>query len=204
MANHATTRADGYFRTLFAAGTTAGLSDAQLLERVVTASAAARAAEAAFEAIVARHGPMILGVCRRALDDPRDVEDAFQATFLMLVREAGTVHVEDSLGRWLYGVARRVARRARLNAQRRRTRESAHEVGEPVVPPPDAERAELLAVLDDELGRLPEKYRAPLVLCYLEGLTHPEAARQLRWPIGTVKGRLAHARKLLRTRLTRR
>src|SRR5215212_3258494 len=157
MANHATT-AQGHLRTLFATGTASGLTDAQLLERVVTASAAARAAESAFEALVARHGPMILGVCRRALDDPRDVEDAFQATFLVLVRKAGTVRVDDSLGRWLYGVSRRVARRAR---------EAAHAADERVTPPPDAERAELLAALDDELGRLPEKFRAPMVLCYL-------------------------------------
>src|SRR4051794_13149717 len=185
MANRAMAAAQGYYRTLFAAGTTTGLTDAQLLERGVAASAAARTAEAAFEALGARHGPMILGVCRRALDDPRDVEDAFQATFLVLVQKAGTVHVDDSVGRWLYGVARRVARRARVNAQRRRARESAQKADEPVMPPSDAdaERAELLAALDDELGRLPEKYRAPLVLCYLEGFSHPEAARQLRWPV---------------------
>src|SRR3954453_15244612 len=106
MPNHATTAAGRHLRTLFAAGTASGLTDAQLLERVTAASGGARAAEAAFEALVARHGPMILGVCRRALDDPRDVEDAFQATFLVLIRKAGTVHVNDSLGRWLYGVAR--------------------------------------------------------------------------------------------------
>src|SRR4051812_49042048 len=170
MTNRATTTAGGYFRTLFAAGTASGLTDAQLLERVATASAAARAAESAFEALVARHGPMILGVCRRALDDPHDVEDAFQATFLVLVKKAGTVRVDDSLGRWLYGVARRVATRARAAALRRRTREAAHAAGERMVPPPDAERAELLGALDDELRRLPEKYRAPLILCYLEGL----------------------------------
>src|SRR5262245_52590032 len=167
MANQATTTASGDFRTLFSAGTAAGLTDAQLLERVLAASAAARAAEAAFEALVARHGPMVLGVCRRALDDPRDIEDAFQATFLVLVRKAGTVRVDDSLGRWLYGVARRVANRARDTARRRRARESGHEPSEPVMTPPDAERIELLAALDDELSRLPEKYRAPVMLCYL-------------------------------------
>src|SRR3954471_14683680 len=149
MANHATTRAEGYFRTLFAAGTTAGLSDAQLLERVAKGSAAARAAESAFEAIVARHGPMILGVCRRALDDPRDVEDAFQATFLVLVRKADSVRVDDSLGRWLYGVARRVAGRARAVAARRRAREAAPPAGEPAVAPHDPLRAELLAAVDE-------------------------------------------------------
>src|SRR5215212_8360856 len=140
MANHATT-AQGHLRTLFATGTASGLTDAQLLERVATASAAARAGESAFEALVARHGPMILGVCRRALDDPRDVEDAFQATFLVLVRKAGTVRVDDSLGRWLYGVARRVAGRARATADRRRAREAAGPVVEPAVAPHDPLRA---------------------------------------------------------------
>src|SRR5262245_15954825 len=143
MANQATTTASGDFRTLFSAGTAAGLTDAQLLERVLAASAAARTAEAAFEAIVARHGPLVLGVCRRTLDDPRDVEDAFQATFLVLVRNAGTVRVDDSLGRWLYGVARRVARRARMVARRRETRERAVAGGAvgPAAPAPDDQRA---------------------------------------------------------------
>src|SRR4051812_4349726 len=104
-------------RTLFDSGTAAGLDDAQLLERYAAsraeASEATHAAEAAFAALVARHGPMVLGVCRRALSDPDDVEDAFQATFLVLVRRAESVRVGDSLGRWLHGVARRVAARAR-------------------------------------------------------------------------------------------
>jgi len=194
-------------RTLFEAGTAAGLTDAQLLERFVAsraeASEATDAAEAAFAALVARHGPMVLGVCRRVLSRPDDVEDAFQATFLVLVRRAGSVRVGDSLGRWLHGVARRVAAKARVRSEQRRVH-LAVSGGEPVVSGFDPVRAELLAALDEELGRLPGKYQAPVVLCHLEGLTHAEAARRLRWPIGTVSGRLSQARTLLQQRLTRR
>src|SRR3954454_6099455 len=115
-------------RRLFGAGVAAGLSDAQLLERFRARSAAAdeaaHDAEAAFEALVARHGPMVLGVCRRALADPEDIEDAFQATFLVLVRRAGAVRVDDSLGRWLHGVARRVAAKAGARSRRARERSS--------------------------------------------------------------------------------
>src|SRR5262249_16733926 len=113
-------------RTLFGSGVVAGLSDAELLERFrakkATAADAALAAGTAFAALGARHGPMVLGVCRRALADPNDVEDAFQATFLVLVRRARSVRVGDSLGRWLYGVARRVAAKARVRSQRDRAR----------------------------------------------------------------------------------
>ncbi|SIN71791.1 RNA polymerase sigma factor, sigma-70 family [Singulisphaera sp. GP187] len=204
MANDTTTAGLRPLSTLFSAGTTTGLSDVQLLERISAATRATHTAEAAFEALMARHGPMVLGVCRRALCDPRDVEDAFQATFLVLVRKSGGVRVDDSLGRWLYGVARRVAHRARTLAEKRRAREASSTTWEPAIPAPDEERAELLAALDDELGRLPEKYRVPVLLCDLEGLTHTEAASRLQWPVGTVKGRLAQARSLLKGRLTRR
>jgi RNA polymerase sigma factor (sigma-70 family) len=194
-------------RTLFEAGTAAGLTDAQLLERFAAsraeASEATHAAEAAFAALVARHGPMVLGVCRRVLSRPDDVEDAFQATFLVLVRRAGSIQVGDSLGRWLHGVARRVAAKARVRSEQRRVHLPVSG-GEPVVSGFDPIRAELLAALDEELGRLPGKYQAPVVLCHLEGLTHAEAARRLRWPIGTVSGRLSQARTLLHQRLTRR
>ncbi len=132
---------------------------------------AAVAAEAAFAVLVARHGPMVLGVCRRALADPNDVEDAFQATFLVLVRRARSVRVGDSLGRWLYGVARRVAAKAQARSERARVR--SEPLGrEPVASEPPADRIELLAALDEEVSRLPEKYLAPVVLCDLEGLTH--------------------------------
>jgi RNA polymerase sigma factor (sigma-70 family) len=191
-------------RSLFDSGAASGATDAQLLERIKTGAEAALTAEAAFAALVARHGPMVLGVCRRALRDPRDVEDAFQATFLVLTRKAASVRVDDSLGRWLYGVARRVAVRARKGAERRRSREGHSTGGDPESPKPDWEHVELLAAVDEELTRLPEKYRSPVILCYLEGLSHTEAAQRLRWPLGTVKGRLAQAREILRARLTRR
>jgi len=145
-------------------------TDAQLLSRFV-----AQRDQAAFAGLVARHGPMVLGVCRRALADPGEVEDAFQATFLVLVRRAGSVRAGDSLGRWLYGVARRVAAKARARSLRSRARVAPLAV-EPAAPESDsdsaADRIGLLAALDEEVGRLPEKYRVPVVLCHLEGLSH--------------------------------
>ena len=144
----------------------------QLLERF-----AADRDEAAFEALVTRHGPMVLGTCRRMLADPHDVEDAFQATFLVLARKAGSIRDGDRLGPWLHGVARRVAPGPGPWPRRRNARERPGGE-EPAVEPPDAlEAVEVRAALDEELARLPEKYRAPLVLCYLEGLTHDEAAQ---------------------------
>ena len=184
---------------LFQRGSVTGLSEWQLLDRY-----ASRRDETAFDALVARHGPMVLGVCRRVLDDPHAVEDAFQATFLVLVRKAGSLGQRDAIGHWLYGVACRVALRARCEAARRRSREvpvaRVVSIARDDEPCPD----ELAPALDEELSRLPQKYRAPVVLCYLEGLTHEEAARQLHWPIGSVKGRLSRARELLRGRLARR
>ncbi len=180
-------------------GTAAALGEGQLLRRF-----AADRDEAAFEALMTRHGPMVLGTCRRMLVDPRDVEDAFQATFLVLARRAGSIRDADRLGPWLHGVARRVAGRARALAARRGAVEKPGGEDRAVVPADAFEGAELRAAIDEELSRLPEKYRAPLVLCYLEGLTHDEAALQLRWPVGTVRSRLAGGRDRLRTRLTRR
>jgi RNA polymerase sigma factor (sigma-70 family) len=194
-------------RTLFGLGTVAGLTDAQLLERFTAQSAsgaeATAAAEAAFEVLLARHGPMVLGVCHRALADSGDIEDAFQATFLVLVRRAGSVHAGDSLGRWLYGVARRVAAKARARSGRLRSRSALH-ASELAAPDADEDRTQVLAALDEEVSRLPEKYRIPVILCHLEGLTHAEAAARLRWPVGTVSGRLSRARGLLKDRLVRR
>jgi RNA polymerase sigma factor (sigma-70 family) len=138
------------------------------------------------------------------LTDPDDVEDAFQATFLVLARRAGSIQDADRLGPWLHGVARRVASRSRALSARRNSREKAV-IHEPSGEPSDMlEASELRATLDEELSQLPEKYRAPLVLCYLEGLTHDEAAEKLRWPVGTVRSRLAGGRDRLRDRLTRR
>jgi RNA polymerase sigma factor (sigma-70 family) len=188
-----------HLQRLFGLGTVAGLTEWQLLHRYVS-----RRDEVAFEALVARHGPMVLGVCRRVLDDSHDVEDAFQATFLVLVRKAASLRERDVLGHWLYGVAFRVALRARSNTGRRRARERSGGETEAMQPETDSSSGELRRVIDEELARLPDRYRRPVVLCYLQGLTHTEAAEQLHWPIGTVKGRLARARDLLRERLTRR
>jgi RNA polymerase sigma factor (sigma-70 family) len=195
---------------LFHQGTTVGLSEGELVERFASGHD-----ESAFEALIARHGPMVLGVCRQLLRDPNDVDDAFQATFLVLVRKAGTLRRCDLLGNWLYGVAYRVATRARVLAARR-TAKVPH--GQEAFDRLDAGDGGFAWVRDEasgldpeprpwlheEVGRLPEKYRVPVVLCYFEGLTHDEAARRLGCPIGTVKGRLSRARDLLRKRLTRR
>jgi RNA polymerase sigma factor (sigma-70 family) len=184
---------------IFLGETVAGLSEWQLLERYLEGRD-----ELAFKALVARHGPMVLGVCRRMLSDQTDVEDAFQATFLVLVRRARQLGPADALGPWLYGVAARVALRARSDAARRRRIEPISQRYSSDSGDRPAIDRELGEVLDQELDRLPTKYRSPIVLCYLEGQTHEEAARQLKWPIGTVKGRLARARDLLRSRLVRR
>jgi RNA polymerase sigma factor (sigma-70 family) len=186
---------------LFRGGTASGLTEWQLLRRYVAEGDAS-----AFEVLLSRHGPMVLGVCRRMLDDPTDVEDAFQATFLVLVRRAGALREHDVLGLWLYGVAFRVALRARSasSLRRRRERPGVEFVPEPAADAEDPCQRDLAAVLDEECRRLPTKYYAPLVLCYLEGRTYGEAAQQLGWPVATVKGRLSRARDLLRTRLARR
>jgi len=184
------------------AGPVAGLTDAQLLERYT--GRRGESAEIAFAAIVARHGPMVLGVCRHFLGDANDAHDAFQATFLVLVRRARSVRFDDSLGPWLYGVSCRVAARARSDSARRRAREAGGVDTLAAPPDRDADRNDVQAVLHAELNRLPEKYRVPVVLCHLEGMTHEEAARTLRCPVGTVSGRLSRARSLLRSRLTRR
>ena len=185
------------------AGSLVGLDDAELLGRFVKQTGGA--AEVAFEAIVARHGPMVLGVCRRLLRHPADADDAFQATFLVLVRKAASVQVGDSLGPWLYGVAQRVATRSRTDARRIRSREvTGLELPPRAVLPPDPSRFDLAAVVAEELDRLPARYRSAVILCHLEGLSHEEAARRLSWPVGTLSGRLSRARSLLRSRFERR
>jgi RNA polymerase sigma factor (sigma-70 family) len=179
-----------------------GLDEGELLEEFIT-----RRDESAFEALVLRHGPMVLGICRQLLRDPNDVDDAFQATFLILARKAASLRRRDLLGNWLYGVAYRVASQARSLAARRASRHC--NLGQ--VDPREIEaasavepEADAIAWLHEEVSRLPDKYRAPIVLCYLEGLTHEEASDRLRWPLGTLKGRLSQAKNLLRKRLGRR
>jgi RNA polymerase sigma factor (sigma-70 family) len=173
-----------------------GLSDAQLLESFLV-----RRDEAAFGTLLRRHGPMVLAVCRRVLGNAHDAEDAFQATFLVLVRKAASLRSRDLLGNWLYGVAYRTALKARTMSGKRRAKE--RQAAERLRPeaPADGPPAELLARLDAELSRLPEKYRLPLVLCDLEGKSRKEVARLLALPEGTLSWRLAHAKKLLARRL---
>ncbi len=188
-----------HLRSTAAARANEDCPDAGLLQQFVTEQA-----EAAFQTLVQRHGPMVLRVCGELLRDPHDVEDAFQATFLVLVSRASSIRDASLLGNWLYGVAYRVAVRARANSARRRTYEARRidmVAAKPAAPGLEPEQR---IILHEELNRLPEKYRVPVVLCYLQGKTNEEAARQLAWPIGTVKGRLTRARDLLRGRLTRR
>ncbi|MBL8799570.1 MAG: sigma-70 family RNA polymerase sigma factor, partial [Planctomycetia bacterium] len=174
-------------------------TDRQLLARY-----AGQHDEAAFALLVERHGPMVWSACRRVLGEGPDAEDAFQATFLVLARKADASGWQESISSWLYEVAYRVALRARRDFLRRRQRESEAAAMIPERSPPAADHAELRALLDAELTCLPEKYRAPLVLCYLQGQTNDEAARLLGWTRGTVASRLSRARDLLRQRLTRR
>ncbi|WP_406693503.1 sigma-70 family RNA polymerase sigma factor [Singulisphaera sp. Ch08] len=194
-----------HVRTVLNSGAAGGASDAQLLERFQSQYGKPEA-EIAFAVLVARHGPMVLGVCRRVLREPNDVADAFQATFLVLVRKAGSVRVDDSLGRWLYGVSRRVAAKARTERARRTRREKGVPGGEPVETGwhLDAERRELLTAIDEEVERLPGPFRAAVELCDLGGLTHEVAAEQLGCPVGTIESRLSRGRKRLRERLARR
>jgi RNA polymerase sigma factor (sigma-70 family) len=184
----------------------ANLGDEELLARYLQGRAADP--EEAFRTLMARHGPMIMGVCRHVLHQDQDVEDAFQATFLTLARKAGTIRNRSVLAGWLYEVAYRIALRARTNAARRRDQERLDvSMSATVINPEhenDAAWNELRPMLHDEVNRLPEKYRVPVILSYLEGKSNEEVARLLGWPVGTVKSRLSRARDLLRSRLTRR
>jgi RNA polymerase sigma factor (sigma-70 family) len=181
--------------TLLCSGTLVGLSEQELLERFVR-----QGDRRAFEAIVARHGPLVLTICQQILADVNDVEDAFQATFLVLIRRARSVRRPGSLASWLHGVAYRIALRIKRGNRPGRL---LHDPPGRQSPCPLEER-EGLAILHQEIDRLPPKYRLPIVLCYLEGMTHDSAATQLHWPVGTVRGRLARARDHLRERLARR
>jgi RNA polymerase sigma factor (sigma-70 family) len=184
-----------------------GLPDGDLLERFFHGEALE--AEDAFRALVGRHGPMVLGICRRVLGRGHDAEDAFQATFLALARRGDAINDRRALSGWLREVAYRIALRMRGRASRTRAIERqalAIAVGrdEPDRPDEIVSLSELRPVLHEEVARLPEKYRVPVILSYLEGRTNQEVAELLHWPVGTVKGRLLRARQMLRSRLSRR
>jgi RNA polymerase sigma factor (sigma-70 family) len=200
--------------SLFDGGSVSGLSDRQLIDRFNASKDVA--GEAAFAAIVRRHGPMVLDVCRQIVGDAHHAEDAFQAVFLVLAIKAGAIRDPDLLGTWLYGVTIRTARRSRARLVRLRRREEGDAMR---CPGPDSrvlagspvESAEESAIgreqaeaLHDEIDRLPQSFRLPVVLSYFEGLTLDEVARRLHWPAGTVRSRLARARdKLRRVRVLR-
>ncbi len=160
--------------------------------------------QAAFAVLVERHGPMVLGVCRRQLGNSHDADDAFQATFLVLVRNAGRLRDSDRLGPWLYGVASRVSGKAQVRKLRRRER-PATPGDDPIAREgPSTDWVDVKPILDAELARVSSKLRDVVILCLLEGLTAEEASDQLGCPLGTVKSRLARGREALRDRLTRR
>ncbi|MBL8793886.1 MAG: RNA polymerase sigma factor [Planctomycetia bacterium] len=180
--------------------TAASAPDGELLQRFV-----AQQDEAAFEALVRRHGPLVLGVCCRMLSDRNDADDAFQATFCVLVRKAHTITKGESVGSWLYQVAYHAAAKARAAAGRRRARENYHpNLDTAALAAPADDASELRPALDEAVNRLPEKYRRPIVLCYLEGKSNEEAAREIGCPVGTVWTRLNRGRERLRGLLQRR
>jgi RNA polymerase sigma factor (sigma-70 family) len=190
-----------HMQTLFDHGAIGGLGDGQLLERFVQHRD--EGAESAFAALVERHGPMVLRLCRQVIGDEHEAQDAAQMVFLVLARRSGSIRRSDSIASWLYRVARRIATRARITAARRREIEwrvalmAVHRVDDGGQTVPQTE-------LYEELDRLPERYRVPLVLCHLEGLTHEQAAQRLRCPVRTVETRLLRGRARLRERLLRR
>jgi RNA polymerase sigma-70 factor (ECF subfamily) len=189
---------------LLRAGATANQSDEQLLARF--AARTGGVSEVAFEALVHRHGPMVLATCRGVLRNEHDAEDAFQATFLVLARRAESLRRSDRLGPWLHRVALRASERARIAAVRRRKRERGAGTTAPIEAGPErfAEREELRRAVHQEVDRLPERYRAVVVLCDLQGESYEAAAGRLRVPVGTVRSRLARARDRLRVRIDRR
>jgi RNA polymerase sigma factor (sigma-70 family) len=194
-----------YIRPVFGAPECDEQGDGPLLEKFI-----AGRDESAFAAILQRHGPLVLGVCRQVLRDSQEAEDAFQATFLVLAQKARSIRKHESLVGWLYRVALNISRQARRRAAKHRIAETqavvmfqASQQSQPG-PVDEAALREWHSLIHDEVDRLPKKYRLPVILCYLEGNTHEEAARQLGWPLGSVKGRLGRARDLLHTRLTRR
>ncbi len=206
MVGHRENRYAKDVEALFAAGALGGLCDAQLLDRFLEHDRDRAAAETAFAALVDRHGPMVLRVCFGVLGDVHDAQDVSQATFLVLAQRARSVRRRGSVASWLHGVALRLSAKVKRGVARRRSHERrGGEImtarrGDQGGPPP----AESWEELHDEVERLPEKYREPIVLCHLEGLTQEQVARRLGWPIGTVQSRLARGRDRLRDRLVRR
>jgi RNA polymerase sigma factor (sigma-70 family) len=186
-------------RHLLGPASTAEPTDRQLLERFTSGRD-----EDAFRALVWRHGPLVLGVCRRVLRHEQDAEDAFQATFLVLAQKAASVRWHESIGHWLHETAQRTARKLRAASARRRDRERQARRMDTPAETPGGTWQELCAVLDEELCRLPTPYRLPLLLCYLEGQTQDQAARQLGWSHRTLRRRLEGGRERLRARLARR
>ena len=202
MAQKATVAAFPYFQSLFEIGAIGGLTDRQLIESFVQRNG--EASELAFEVLVGRHGSMVHQICRSILDDPNDADDAFQATFLVLATRADSLNIRDSLGPWLNEVARRTAACARAVARRRRRHELAASSETRQVSGPMFRQHDLAQILDDEVKRIPERYRVAVTVCLVDGLTHRQAAERLNWRIGTVQSRLARGRELLRRRLSRR
>ncbi len=188
--------------TLCTAGVFGNLSDEQLLDRFIELSG--DVAEAAFATLVQRHGAMVLGVCHRILRDSHAAEDAFQATFLVLARKATSVVPRDRVANWLYGVAYRTANESRVRAARRLAREAKVARRPLDQSPGESSHPDLREILDDELAALPSRYRGPLVLCELEGLSRQDAARRLAIREGTLSSRLARGKARLRERLARR
>ncbi len=201
MASRIGERSIQEIESLFNWGALGSRSDGQLLDQFL---AGQDGSEAAFRYLIQRHGPMVQGICRRILGNDHAADDAFQATFLVLVKKAETLRDRDLLTNWLYGVTVRIAKKERSKAIRRgvveRRAADARATGEGS----DADQMELRSILDEEIRRLPERYRLPLILCYLEGLRHEDVARRLDCPVGTVESRLSRARAHLRSRLARR
>ena len=197
MVKHAANKIIEHLRRIMVSGGNA--SDGKLLCMFIE-----QRDEAAFEALVRRHGKMVLGVCRRLLHQQQDVEDAFQSVFLVLVRKAKSIRPREMVGNWLYGVARQTAIRVRsMNAKNRRRERQVKVIPEPA-PTKQEARDDATDMLDQELSRLPDKYRVVIVLCELEGRSRKDVAKHLGWPEGTVSGRLARGRAMLAKRLAKR
>ena len=188
-------------RTLLDCGAMGSWTDRQLLTHL---PAGGEEGEAALRVLIQRHAPLVMGICRRVLGDEAAAEDAFQATFLVLVRKADSLRSHEMITNWMYSVALRTARKERAKAARRRDVERQGAVARSDWPSEELEKAEVRSVIDEELVKLPERYRVPVILCYLEGLRHEEIAQRLGCPLGTVESRLSRARAQLRDRLTRR